>query len=133
MKQTLKKRLFYLVTFILFFLIEVFIALFINDSIIRPFGGDVIVVWVIYCFVRIFVPEKLKSLPLMIFIFASLIEISQYFNLVGILGFENNRIIATMMGSSFSFIDIACYGIGCAVIEIIHIKKDSIKKLFKHK
>lgn len=47
MRKITKKRLIYLALFLLFLASEVVIALFIYDRIIRPFGGDVIVVWVV--------------------------------------------------------------------------------------
>src|SRR5690554_5256501 len=37
------------------FVVEVFIALFVHDNFIRPYLGDVIVVWFVYYFIRAFV------------------------------------------------------------------------------
>ena len=55
----MNKRVFYLLATIVLIAVEVLIALFVHDNFVRPYIGDVIVVVVIYCFVRIFVPEKL--------------------------------------------------------------------------
>lgn len=71
--------------FLLIFVIEVIIALFVKDSIIRPYGGDVLVVILMYYFFKTFV--KMNPLPLAIGVlfFAYAVEIGQYFNLVEVL------------------------------------------------
>lgn len=97
------------------------IALFVFDEIFRPFGGDVIVVWVIWSFIRIFIPEKIKLLPLWVFLFAVFIEVMQYVNIVKLLGLAGNRFFETVIGTSFSFIDIGCYAMGCAVLAVCEI------------
>ena len=56
-----------------FSLIEVLIAIYVHDAFVRPYIGDVLVVVVIYTFIRIFVPERCKLLPLYVFIFAALV------------------------------------------------------------
>ena len=121
MKMTTKHRLAYLGIFLALFLVEVFIALFVFDNIIRPFGGDVIVVWVIWSFIRIFIPDKIRLLPLWVFLFAVFIEIMQYINVVKILGLSGNRFFETVLGTSFSFIDIGCYALGCAVLAVCEL------------
>ncbi|MDE6766716.1 MAG: DUF2809 domain-containing protein, partial [Eubacterium sp.] len=83
--------------------------------------GDALVVIVLYCAVRIIVPIKCKILPLFVFIFAVGVEVLQYFNIVALLGFENNAFMKTLIGSSFDMKDIACYAAGCAVLVIYEI------------
>ena len=109
----MKKRAFYLILTILLLVIEVLIALYVHDNFIRPFVGDVIVVIVIYTFVRIFIPEKIRLLPLHIFIFAVAVEMLQGIHIVNILGVADNRFLRTIIGDSFDIKDIVCYGIGC--------------------
>jgi len=59
MKQSiLNSRWFYLTIFIGLLLVEVFIALNLHGGFIRNYGGDIIVVWVLYSLVRIIVPKK---------------------------------------------------------------------------
>ena len=111
----MKKRLFYLVAFLALVAIEVLIALFVNDSFVRPYVGDVLVVLVIYCFVRIFVPNGVRLLPLYIFLFALAVEIGQYFDFVALLGLEKNQFFSTLLGRTFSLSDIVCYAVGCAI------------------
>ena len=47
----MKKRIPYIVLFVLLVGVEVVIALTQHDNFIRYYGGDIIVMWVLYCFV----------------------------------------------------------------------------------
>ena len=112
------KRILFAVSFLVLLGVEVLIALYAHDDFIRPYVGDMIVTAVVYCFVRIFIPDEVKLMSLYVMIFAIFVEIGQYFNYVELLGFQDNPIIATAMGTSFSFDDIACYAVGCIVCGI---------------
>ena len=102
-------------TFVLL-VIEVLIALFVHDSFIRPYVGDVLVVVLMYTFVRIFLPEGIRLLPLYIFLFAAGVEVLQYFRIAEVLGVSDNRILSVVVGSVFDVKDIVCYGVGCVVL-----------------
>jgi len=114
-----KMRIKYSVGFLVLLITEVLIALYIHDDFIRPYIGDVLVVMVLYCFVRISIPNGVKLMPLYIFIFAAGVEVLQYFRLVEVLGLENNRFLRILIGSVFDVKDIICYGVGCAVITAV--------------
>ena len=117
----MKKRIVYgILTFLLLF-IEVLIALFVHDCIIRPYVGDILVVILLYTFVRIWIPEKIRLLPLYIFLFASCVELLQMIHIVEILGVENNTFLRVLMGSVFDVQDIVCYGIGCTILGIYEL------------
>lgn len=121
MKLGINKK--YLCTFIAVFGIEALIAIFIHDRFIRPYIGDVLVVVVIYCFIKAFVRNEIRRLPLYIFIFAALVEASQYFNVVELLGIGDYRIARIIMGSTFDIKDIACYLVGCVGLALLETKK----------
>lgn len=97
-------------------MIEVAIAIYVHDDFIRPYIGDVLVVAVVYCFARIFVPDGVKLMPLYVFIFAAFVEIMQYFQLVKVLGLEDNAFARIIIGSTFDIKDILCYFIGFIII-----------------
>lgn len=101
---------------IIFLLIEIGIALFIKDRFVRPFVGDVLVVVLIYCFVRTFLKVSYLKTAFGVFLFASLIETLQYFDYVKLLGLENNRILSVMMGRTFELTDYAAYFVGFLLI-----------------
>lgn len=113
-----KKRVGYAVATIVFFLMELCIALFVRDKFIRPFVGDMLVVVLIYTFLRILFPEKLRLLPLYIFFFAALVEGLQAANIVELLGLSDNRFFSVLIGTTFDWKDIVCYGVGCVLLGI---------------
>lgn len=114
-----KSKLIYAGLFFAVFILEVLIALFVNDSFIRPFGGDILVTILLCLFFRAFFPVKTKLLPVYVFLFAVAVEICQYFDIVKLLGFENNVLISTLVGRSYSFVDIICYAVGCIAFFIV--------------
>jgi len=111
-----KQRIIYLSATIILFVIEVLIALFVNDKFIRPFVGDILVVILIYCFIRIFIPTGVRLLPLFIFLFACTIEFLQYLNFIKMIGLSDNVVAGVVIGTSFDWRDIFCYGIGIVTI-----------------
>lgn len=114
--QNQKQRIKYGVAFFLLLCIEVGIALYVHDDFIRPYIGDVLVVVVVYCFVRIWIPEKCRLLPFYVFLFAAGVEGLQYLELVSRLGLEDNAFLRILLGSVFDWMDIFCYGIGCLIL-----------------
>ena len=115
-KQNINKRILYAITTIILLVIEVLIALFVHDSIIRPYVGDVLVVVVIYTFVRIFVPERVVFLPLYIFVFSVGVELLQLVNIVDKLGLSDNRFFSVLIGTVFDIKDVICYAVGCLIL-----------------
>lgn len=91
---------------------EIIIALFVHDSFVRPYVGDVLVVAVICAFLRIFIPEKIKFLPLLTAAFAVLVEFLQYFDFVSLLGLAGSRFFSVLLGRTFDVKDIICYAVG---------------------
>ena len=112
----MKKRILYLTATIVLLIIEVLIALYVHDDFVRPYVGDMLVVVVVYTFVRILIPEKVRLLPLWVFIFAVAVEILQWFHIVDILGLTDNRFFSVLIGGVFDVKDILCYGVGCIML-----------------
>lgn len=111
-----QRRRMYVAATIVLLAIEIGIALFIHDVFIRPYVGDMLVVVLIYTFVRIFIPEGVRLLPLWVFVFAAGVEVLQYFRIGEVLGLSDNRILSVVIGSTFDVKDIVCYGVGCGLI-----------------
>ena len=108
----------YIIATLVLLTVEVCIALFVHDKFVRPFIGDVLVVILIYTLIRIFIPEKVRLLPLYIFVFAAAVEVLQYFKIVQILGLDDNQLMRTIIGTKFDIRDILCYFVGCALCGI---------------
>jgi hypothetical protein len=99
----------YFILFLLFFITEVSIALFIHDDIIRPFFGDYLVVFLIFFFVNSFIKWNKYKIAFYVLVFAFGIEFLQYINLVSILGLQKSKLVCTIIGNSFSVIDLGIY------------------------
>ena len=113
-----KLRLLYGATFLVLMVVETLIALYVHDKVIRPYVGDMLVVLVVYCFVRIVIPVKARLMPLYVFVFAACVEVLQYFDLVTLLGLSGNRFARIVFGSVFDVKDLACYAAGCLRVEV---------------
>lgn len=107
-----RKQRFYLTVTVLLLITEVLIALFVHDRFIRPYVGDVLVVILLYSFIRIFIPDRVVYLSLYIFGFAVLVELLQLFSFVNWVGLENSRFFRILIGSVFDWADIICYFAG---------------------
>lgn len=108
----------YILAFLILLLVEILIALFVHDTIIRPYIGDILVVFLMYCFIKGIVERQVKMLPLYLFMFSALIEISQYFQIVKLLNLEENRFISIVLGTSFDIKDILCYLVASIMLVI---------------
>ena len=112
------------IIFLVIFLLEVFIALFVHDKFIRPYVGDILVVVLVYFAVRIVIPQGCRFLPLYVFLFAFLVEVLQYFHLAEVLGVADNRFLRTILGTTFDVKDIVCYAVGGLAVALYEcIKK----------
>ncbi len=111
-------RLIYGVLFLVILTIEILIALFVRDDFVRPYIGDMLVTVLICSFARFLIPERVKVMPILVFIFSALVEIGQYFDSVKLLGLDDNAFISTLLGRTFSVADLICYGVGCILFAI---------------
>ena len=114
-----KIRIIYAVMFGVLMLTEIYIAAFVTQVFVRSYLGDVFITLLICCFFAAVIPKKIPFLSLFVFIFSVMVEISQYFDLVKLLGLENCKIISVWFGRSFSYYDIVCYAAGCALFFVI--------------
>ena len=95
------------------------IALFVRDNFIRPYGGDFLVVILIYCFVKSFLDTPVVSTAISVLAFAYLIETLQYFQIVHHLGLDQSRIANILIGNYFTWVDMLAYTLGIAFVVVI--------------
>jgi DNA integrity scanning protein DisA with diadenylate cyclase activity len=100
---------------------EIVIGTWVHDSFIRPFGGDFLVVILIYCMVKSFIDTPVSPTILGVLLFAYIVEISQYFHLVNLLGLERSAVARIIMGTSFSWMDILMYTLGMLLVLIVEL------------
>jgi len=112
-----KFNLKYLLLTIVILLIEVLIATVLKDIFfIRAYLGDVIVVMLIFTFMKSFFVLNNTKLILGILAFSCLVEFAQFFNIAEKLGFQPGSLMYIVIGNSFSWIDILCYAVGCLIL-----------------
>jgi hypothetical protein len=123
----LKFSLPYFLLAALLFITEVLIALYMHDAFIRPFGGDFLVVILIYCFVKAFFNTPVLVTSIAVLLFAYAVEISQYFHLVYVLGLGSSSLAKALLGTSFSFTDLCMYTLGIITVLVAEHLKTSLK------
>ncbi len=97
-------------------LIELSIALWVNDDFVRPYLGDVLVVILIYAFVRAFFKVAIVPAALGVLVFAFGVEFLQYFKIVEVLGWEASAIARTIIGTTFTWEDLIAYTVGVGIL-----------------
>ena len=113
---------------LLLFLAEVLIAFFIRDKIIRPYGGDFLVVILIYCAIRTFTEAPVWKIALGVLLFAYTVELTQYFHLINYFGLEHSTAAMLIMGKSFQWFDMLAYTLGIVMVLFLEWKKPFILK-----
>ncbi len=111
----------YLILALAFFIIEVIIGMYVNDRIIRPYGGDFLVVMLIYFILRSFWNQRPIIIAVAVLIFSYSVEFAQHFKLVEILGLKGNRFAEIMIGTDFSWWDMLAYTLGIIVVYYVDI------------
>jgi len=111
---TFHKTYFYLT--LLIFCVEVFIAVFVRDNFVRPYLGDILVVILIYCFLKSFLNLSVLKTALFVLLLAFSIEFLQYLKFIKLLGLENSSFGGTILGTSFDWLDLLNYTIGIVIL-----------------
>ena len=106
----------YFVLMLALFGIEVFIGARMHDALIRPYGGDVLVVIWLYCLVRSFWDWPVINVAVGVLVFAYGVEGLQYLGLADRLGFTRPSLMRTLLGSYFTWTDIFCYTLGIVTV-----------------
>ncbi len=109
------KRLLALSGFVLLLAVEILIGKCAHGF-LRAYVGDVLVIPLLYCFVRIFYVRPAVWLPAAVGGVGILAELLQYFELCGLLGIPQGSLLGILLGSSADFADILCYAAGVALI-----------------
>ena len=117
----------YFLLALMLLLTEALIGLYMHDALIRPYGGDFLVVILLYCIVKTFANTSTFITAFYVLLFAYAVEISQYFHLVNLLGLQNSSLAVMLMGTSFSFTDMLIYTLGMLLVIVIENIRLSLK------
>ncbi len=118
---TFRKK--YFLFTVLLLIVEVLIALFLHDRIIRPYIGDLLVVILLYCFARSFFNIPVIPAAIAVLIFAYLIEFLQYVDILHLLELQNSKAANIIMGNLFEWIDMIAYTLGIALVLLLERTK----------
>ncbi|WP_029033386.1 DUF2809 domain-containing protein [Salinimicrobium terrae] len=113
----------YFLAAVILFFIEVFIAVFVQDSFIRPYGGDFLVVIFLYCLLKSFFRIPVKNAIFGVLLFSFVVEGSQYLRLVDLMGLQDNKIASVVLGNYFEWLDMVIYTLAALTIYWIEIMR----------
>jgi Protein of unknown function (DUF2809) len=113
----------YFLLAVLLFLVEVYIALYVRDSIIRPYGGDYLVVIFIYCAVKSCFDISVSKAAMGTLLFSFTIEFAQYFHVVKLIGLQHSKLANIVIGNSFQWVDLLAYTLGILTVFVIEKSK----------
>jgi len=109
----------YLLLALIVFGIEIIIVLFFQGTFVRHVLGDFFVVILIYAFVRAITEIEWKKVAIGVLIFAYLVEISQWVNILEILELKRSLSTNLILGSSFDWRDMLAYSCGIGLIVLV--------------
>ncbi len=109
----------YFLLTLLLFVTEVLIAVYVHDSIIRPYGGDFLVVMLMYCAVKTFIKIRPVKAAVLVLLFAYLLELLQYFKIADRLGLPDHHWAKIVIGNGFAWLDLVAYTLGVIVILVV--------------
>ena len=119
----------YFSAFLILLLMEFTIAYFHFNPFIRGFLGDVLVMLLLYSFLKIFIKNNVFNIAISVLGFAFLVELLQFLKLSEILKIKS-KIILTVLGSVFDGSDLVAYFIGFLLIllieKLLHKKYTSV-------
>ena len=96
------------------FIAEILVATIFSEVLfVRSFLSDFLVVILLYHLVKAFRAFAPLPLAIAVFLFSCVVEVSQYFHLADALGFPRGSLPSILLGTSFSWIDILMYFLGC--------------------
>jgi len=99
------------------FAVEIVIALFVHDAVIRPYIGDALAVVLVYLTLRVF-PVSVRMAIIVAFLVACVIEVGQYVHLIDRLHLRGQMWARFLLGGSFDMRDFAAYGLGAAAVAL---------------
>jgi hypothetical protein len=118
----------YFLLALVFLVTELFIGFYMHDAVIRPYGGDFLVVILLYCLLKSFTSLAVLPAAAWVLLFSYAVEISQYFHLVNLLGLQNSRLAKILLGTTFSFVDLLLYTMGILSVIVVESLWRSLKK-----
>ena len=119
----MRSRRGYAVATVVLLLIEIAIALWVRDRVVRPFGGDAIAVMLVYCGFRAVTRWRWPFALAAALTVAVLVELGQLVGVLRLLGLADVPVARVVLGSGFDPRDFVAYALGGAVIAAIEWRR----------
>ena len=111
--MTVRGRASYGAIFVLLFAVELAIAIFVHDRLIRPFFGDVLAVVAVYCGLRTVLPIGVRAAVLSAFGVGCVLELLQLLDVADRLAL--GPVARVVIGTTFDPGDLVAYAVGAAI------------------
>ncbi|WP_045690345.1 DUF2809 domain-containing protein [Hymenobacter sp. AT01-02] len=105
--------------------VEILIAALAHDRWLRPYGGDVLVVGLLYCFLCSFRQAFPWRVVGAVLLFALVIEGLQAVHFIHWLGLEHSLLANLILGRGFAWADVLAYGVGTGLVLWVERRKHS--------
>ena len=99
--------------------VEVLIALFVRDRLVRPYGGDALAVVGVYLLLRALTGWRWPVALAAALGVAVAIELGQAVGVLGLVGLADVPTARVVMGTGFDWLDFAAYGIGGVAVALV--------------
>ncbi len=116
----------YLLSFLILLIVEIAIAVFHFHPFVRGFLGDVLVVLLLFSFLKLFFSIASEKLAIGILLFAFTVELLQFFDLVETLNIQS-KLLRIVLGSVFDWWDLLAYTVGTVIIFVFEYR-NSLKQ-----
>jgi hypothetical protein len=120
-------KLKYLIVSCVILIIEITIALFLNDEFIRPIFGDYLASILVFYLLATFLKTYLNKIAILSLLISYTIEFLQYLHILELLHLDKIKILNILLGNSFSWTDMLAYTLGIMTVASIHNYKKIIK------
>jgi hypothetical protein len=100
-------------------IIEITIAVFINNQFIRPIFGDYLASILVFYLLATFLKTDLKKIAVISLLISYTIEFLQYINILEVLHLDKIKILNILLGNSFSWTDMLAYTLGILTVVLI--------------
>jgi hypothetical protein len=105
---------------VVLFAVEVLIALFLRDRLVRPYGGDFLAVILVYAGLRVVcLRSSSRVLAAWSFTIGAMVELIQAIGVPSQLGLARHPILSVVVGSFFDWSDLLAYALGVIVVATI--------------
>ena len=104
-------------------LAEVAIALWVDDRLVRPYGGDTLAVVLVYCGVRAVTRWRWPLALIVALAVAVAVELGQLVGVLRMLGLDGVAVARVVLGSGYDPCDFAAYAVGGVAVAAVEWRR----------